>query len=269
MLKAATRPIILLTDFGHQDIFAGVLKGVIASISPDSKVIDLTHGVNPQDIHQGSFLLAASYSYFPKRSVFCVVIDPGVGSDRKGICIKTNDYFFVGPDNGVLWEAASRNKIKSIVHLTNKAYFLDPVSTSFHGRDIFAPVAAHISKGVEDISILGKLLKKCIEYGFPKIEKNAFSLGLTVIHIDRFGNVALNLEEKEFWTFVKDRRFCLTMNGAAIDQVCCSYSQASDKELFLMGSSSSHMEISVKNANAAKILGAACMDKAVLEILDL
>ena len=200
MASIENRPIVLLTDFGQQDTFAGVLKGVIASISPGSKVIDLTHGINPGDIMQGSFLLTTSYSYFPKGSVFCVIVDPDVGSDRKGICIETNDYFFVGPDNGVLWKAARENEIKRIIHLTNKAYSLDSISTTFHGRDIFSPVAAHISKGLEDISCLGNILKKCVEYHFPEIERKVFSLGLTVIHIDRFGNVTLNLEEVHLQT---------------------------------------------------------------------
>ena len=268
MVKIETRPIVLLTDFGRQDIFAGVLKGVIASISPGSKVIDLSHGVDPQDIMQASFLLTASCPYFPCGSVFCVVVDPGVGSDRKGICIETRDYYFVGPDNGVLWKAANLNKIKRILHLTNKAYFLDSVSATFHGRDVFAPVAAHISRGLNDISTLGRPLKKCVEYHFPKIKRNTSSLGLTIIHIDRFGNVTLNLEEKEFRLFVQNRPFCLTINGVSIQKACRSYSQASEGELFLIGASSLYMEISSKNSDAAKILNAHRMDKAVLQILD-
>ncbi|MCK4767778.1 MAG: SAM-dependent chlorinase/fluorinase [Desulfobacula sp.] len=268
MTRIENRPVVLLTDFGQQDTFAGVLKGVIASISPESKVIDLTHGVNPQDIRQGSFLLATSCSYFPKGTVFCVIVDPGVGSARKGICIETRDYYFVGPDNGVLWKAAKENKIKRIVHLTNKAYFLDSVSTTFHGRDIFAPVAAHISKGIEDISCLGESLKKCVEYQFPRIERKAFSLVLTVIHIDRFGNITLNLEEKGYRQFIKNKWFVLTINDIQIKKVFSSYSQARDGELFLIGSSSSYMEIALKNSNAAKMLDAKCMDKAVLKILD-
>jgi len=261
-------PIVLLTDFGLQDTFVGVLKGVIASISPDSKVIDLTHGVTAQDILQGSFLLTAACSYFPKGSVFCIIVDPGVGSDRKPICIETRDYFFVGPDNGVMWKAAQKNKIKRIIHLCNKSYFLDPVSNTFHGRDIFAPVAAHISKGLEDISALGRPLKTCVEYHFPGIERNSFSLGLTVIYIDWFGNMTLNLEEKEFRQFVQNKDFVLKINGFRIQKVYDHYSQARAGELFLIGSSCFFLEISLKNADAAKFIGAKCMDTAVLKILD-
>lgn len=265
MDRIENSPIVLLTDFGLQDCFAGILKGVIASISPESKVIDLSHGVNPQDIRQGSFLLATSCSYFPKGTVFCVIVDPGVGSCRKGICIETEDYYFVGPDNGVLWKAANGNRIKKIIHLTDKTYFLDTISNTFHGRDIFAPVAAHISKGLKDISILGNPLKKCVEYEFPGIKRTRFLLGLTIIHVDRFGNITLNLEEKEFRAFVQEKEFCLTVKGARIDKLCSSYSEAKEDELFLIGSSSSYMEISLKNSDAAKSLGILPMETAVLE----
>lgn len=268
LIKIETRPIVLLTDFGRQDIFAGVLKGVIASISPASTVMDLTHDVSPQDILQGSFLLAASCSYFPRGSVFCCIVDPGVGSDRKGICIQTRDYYFVGPDNGLLWEAADANTIRRIVHLTHTAYFLDSVSSTFHGRDVFAPVAAHISKGLEDISVLGTPLKKCVEYRFPEVEKTAFSLGLRVLHVDRFGNVILNLKEAEFRQFVQNRRYVLTINSLRIETTLTCYSQAKGDELFLVGSSFGYMEIALKNFNAADRLAVKVMDRAVLEIFD-
>ena len=266
MTHIHTRPIVLLTDFGQQDTFSGILKGVIASISPESKVIDLSHGVDPHDILQGAFLLATACSYFPRGSVFCAIVDPGVGSDRKGICIETRDYYFVGPDNGLLWKAACENTIKRIIHLTNPAYFLDSVSHTFQGRDIFAPVAAHISKGLEDIAILGKPLTKCVEYFLPDIRRTVDSLGLTVIHIDRFGNVTLNIEQAEFKQFVQNKRYSLTIKGTRINRTVTCYSQAPTGELFLIGSSSGYMEVALKNANAEDRLGVTLRDKAVLEI---
>ncbi|CCK79933.1 SAM hydrolase/SAM-dependent halogenase family protein [Desulfobacula toluolica] len=268
MANIDKKPIILLTDFGRQDSFSGVLKGVIASVSPESKVIDLSHEVNPQDILHGSFLLSTSCSYFPRGSVFCCIVDPGVGSSRKGICIQTQDYYFVGPDNGLLWKAASDNKINRIIHLANKAFFLDSVSSTFHGRDIFAPVAAHVSKGIEDISTLGKPLEKCVEYHFPRIDKTAFSMELTVIHIDWFGNVILNLKETKFRQFVQNKRYCLKINGIRIEKTVSSYSFAQEGELFLIGSSSAYMEIAVKNSSAAQRLAVKRMDKAMLVIVD-
>ena len=257
-------PIVLLTDFGLKDAYAGILKGVVASISPQTNIMDLSHEVSPQDILQGSFLLVTSFSYFPKGSVFCVVVDPGVGSDRKAICIKTEDYYFVGPDNGVLWEAAKRNRIQGMIHLTNAGYFLNPVSGTFHGRDIFAPVAAHISKGLNDIALLGKPLESCVKYEFPRIGESRDSLELCVIHIDRFGNLILNIEHEPFNRFVQGREFSLAINGERISRVFSNYAQAGDRELFLIASSSSHMEISLKNSSAALALQAVCLDKATL-----
>lgn len=261
------RPVVLLTDFGLQDTYAGILKGVIASISPETRIIDLTHEVLPQDILQGSFLLSTSYSYFPKGSVFCVVVDPGVGSDRKGICIETGDYYFVGPDNGVLWKAAKHNEIRRIIHLTNTGYFLDPVSGTFQGRDIFAPVSAHISKGIDDISILGPPLERCIEFEFPGIKENEDTLELCIIHIDGFGNLILNLEYKDFIRFVQSKVFCLTLNGEKIGKIFSNYAEANDNELFLTVSSSSYMEISMKNSNAAKTIQAVRPGRVVLKRL--
>ena len=259
------RWVVLLTDFGQKDIYAGVLKGVVASISPETNVIDLTHEVSPQDTPEASFLLAAAFSYFPKGSVFCVVVDPGVGSGRKGICIETEDYYFVGPDNGVLWKAANRNRIKRIIHLSNTKYFLFPVSGTFHGRDIFAPVAAYISNGMNDISVFGKSMESCIEFEFPGVKENKDSLELCIIHIDRFGNLILNLEHQDFIRFVRDKEFCLTLNGEKISKVLKNYAAAKDKELFLIASSSSHMEISLKNSNAAHALQAKRFGKGILK----
>ncbi len=248
--------IVLLTDFGHKDIFTGILKGVIVSINPASKMIDLTHDIKAQNIMQAAFLLAASFSYFPPKSVFCIVVDPGVGSGRKAICIKTKDYYFVGPDNGVLWQAAQTNGIEKILHLTNTSYFLEPVSHTFHGRDIFSPVAAHLSKDFNIFLNLGDPIKTCVEYQLPEPVKDGSSLKLTVFHIDRFGNITLNLREKAFHAFVQNKEFCLTINDILIKKVYRTYAEAKDSEFFIIGSSASFMEISLKNANAAEKLKA-------------
>ncbi len=208
-------PIILLTDFGQTDAFAGLLKGVIACISPNTRVIDLGHGIDPQNILQGAFVLSTSYSYFPKKSIFCVVVDPGVGSKRKGICIQTSDYTFVGPDNGILWEAAKGNKIKQIIHLDQDRYFLQPFSATFHGRDVFAPVCAHISKGLEDPTRLGSVMGKCKQLDFPRVQKKGASMELRVLGVDRFGNFTLNLCERVFNFFIGNL-FWYTCNIYAI-----------------------------------------------------
>src|SRR6266567_2035307 len=142
------RVITLTTDFGLSDWFVGSMKGVIFRINPRTTVVDLTHDLPPGDIRAGAFALAAAYRYFPKGTIHVAVIDPGVGTKRRAIAAQTADYFFVGPDNGVLSWALQRERIKAIRALENKTYFLQPLSQTFHGRDIFAPVAAHLTAGL-------------------------------------------------------------------------------------------------------------------------
>lgn len=259
------RPVVLLTDFGMKDGYSGVLKGVICSICPGVRIMDLSHEIAPQNIMEGSFLLSSSFSYFPKGSIFCVVVDPGVGSERKAICIETQDYFFVGPDNGILYEAASLNEIRRIVHITNPRFFLESVSNTFHGRDVFAPVAAAISCGMDDIRTLGTLLENCVQFELPKIKQTPDALELCVIHTDRFGNLILNLKQSDFARFIGNNEFCLTLKDREITRILTNYAEAIDNEIFLIVSSSSYLEISIKNFNAAQVLQAGCLDKAVLK----
>lgn len=254
------KPVVLLTDFGCKDTFVGVLKGVIAGIGSDIPVIDLTHDVEPQNIYQASFLLKTSYSYFPPKSVFCVVVDPGVGSDRKMLCIKTKEYYFVGPDNGVLWEAANDNGIEMIISLENKSYFLDTISNTFHGRDIFAPVAAHIAKGLDDLTCLGPVLDDCKKIKLPEVETKGKSLVLQIIHIDRFGNTVLNMGHEQFHQFVQNRLFSMHIKDHKIDTLVDSYTQADEESLFLIRASNGFMEISKKNGDAATVMGVSVGD---------
>ena len=142
-------PIItLLTDFGLKDPYVASMKGVILRINPRCTLVDITHR-NPHDIEEGAFILANAYSTFPKGTIHLSVVDPGVGSPRKPILLVTKNYFFVGPDNGLFTFAAKREKVKQAIALTNPKFFLPQVSTTFHGRDLFAPVAAHLSLGVK------------------------------------------------------------------------------------------------------------------------
>ena len=152
------RLITLTTDFGTRDWFVGTMKGVILGIQPRARVVDITHEIGGGEVRAGAFALRASYSFFPQGTVHIAVVDPGVGSPRRALAVQTANYFFVGPDNGVLSFALMRERIKSIHALENEKYFLKPVSRTFHGRDIFAPVAAHLSRGVS-IQTFGPRLK--------------------------------------------------------------------------------------------------------------
>src|SRR5512139_936347 len=139
--------ITLITDVGIEDTYAGVLKGVILSISPSCSIVDITHQIPPQDVRAACFALSTSYAYFPQGTIHLVIVDPGVGGKRRPLLIETEDYFFIGPDNGVFTAILVNPGLKSVIEITNREYFLQEVSSTFHGRDIFAPVAAHLANG--------------------------------------------------------------------------------------------------------------------------
>lgn len=171
------------------------MKGVIAGIAPDARVIDLTHEVPPGNMRAGAFALAASYRFFPKRTIHVAVVDPGVGSKRKPILVRTKNYVFIGPDNGLLSWALRTEKILTIRSLENSEYFLQPLSRTFHGRDLFAPVAAHISRGLA-IQKLGPELKTFITLPWPEVRHARDQLYGEVLYVDRFGNLITNVSEE-------------------------------------------------------------------------
>lgn len=259
----ANPPIVLLTDFGLQDAFVGILKGVILTINPKAAIVDLSHGVSPQDIGHGAFLLTSAMGYFPGGTIFCVVVDPGVGSERRPVLIRTKDYYFVGPDNGVLWPAAQKNQVEQALHLTRTAYFLKNISSTFHGRDIFAPIAAHLSQGT-CMTKLGIPVSDLVPLEFPVPEKQGNTLILTVLNMDIYGNPTLNITWDEFKAFAGNA-FCLESGTRKISRIYRSYAQAQeDLEPFLVAGSSGYMEIAVKNGSAADQLKIHCRDRLIL-----
>ncbi len=245
--------ITLTTDFGAGDWFVGTMKGVIAGIAPAANVIDLTHSLPPGDIRGGAFNLAASHRFFPKGTVHVAVVDPGVGSRRKAIAVQTANGVFVGPDNGVLSWALAKETIRAIRALENEAYFLHPVSHTFHGRDVFAPVAAHLSRGVP-IQKLGPALNDLVRLDWPEPRERRGGVEGEVVYIDRFGNAITNLES----------RLLRGVEGAS----CAIYGRrrracplrgfyqavAPNTPVALVGSSG-FLEIAVNGASAEKVLG--------------
>ncbi|HUK81543.1 MAG TPA: SAM-dependent chlorinase/fluorinase, partial [Verrucomicrobiae bacterium] len=186
-------PIIALTtDFGSSDWFVGSMKGVILGINPQVTIVDLTHEIPAGDIRAGAFALAASYKCFPRLTVHCAVVDPGVGSERAPIAVKSADYFFVGPDNGVLSYALAQEKVREVRRLDNDEYFRKPVSHTFHGRDIFAPAAAHLSNGVP-MNSLGSEVNEFVRVAWPQVNIDGGVTHGQVIYIDRFGNCITNI----------------------------------------------------------------------------
>jgi hypothetical protein len=241
--------IVLLTDFGLNDNFVGVMKGVILSINHKAKLVDVTHSIGSCNIKDAAFILLKSFSYFPKGTIFLAVVDPGVGSARKPIAIKTKNYYFVGPDNGILSMAAKSDGIEKMVALENKRYFLKNISFTFHGRDIFAPVAGYISKNVPFTS-LGKDIEKIeeIEWAPPKIKENI--LEAEIIYIDKFGNLITNIDKAFFKRFLKGKKFIAHLQGKEIRRMYSLYTQAKEGEPFFIEDSFSLIEISIKNHNA-------------------
>ena len=248
------KPIItLLTDFGEKDHYVASMKGVILNINPQCILVDITHEVKPHDIQEGAFILANTYSYFPKGTIHLSVVDPGVGGGRKPILIVTQNHFFVGPDNGLFTLVAQREKVKQMVVLTKQKYFLPKVSMTFHGRDIFAPIAAHLSLGIKP-NAFGYRTNSLQEFGFQKpINKEGKLLG-EVLHIDAFGNLISNIDEEKLFKFIKGRPFVIRAGRKAIQGLKKGYLEGRKGELIALLGSSGFLEISVNEGNAQKTL---------------
>lgn len=249
------KTIALLTDFGTSDNFIGVMKGVILSINPRLNLVDISHNIRPQDISSAAFLLKSSYRYFPKRTIFLVVVDPGVGSKRSPIIIRSKNYFFVGPDNGVLGLAAKEDGVKEIIVIENKRYFLKPVSDTFHGRDIFAPVAAYLSKG-RRCTLFGRTLNSIKELNIPEPRTGRDLLTGEIIHIDRFGNLVTNIDKNLFKRFTQNKRFKIKIKNRELDSTVRSYQAVKPGKPMAIFGSFGFLEISVNCGSAKRSLNA-------------
>jgi S-adenosylmethionine hydrolase len=230
--------IVLLTDFGESE-YVGVMKGVIYSIAREAVIVDLCHSIRPQEITEGSWILKNSYKYFPEGATFCCVVDPGVGTERKAIGVKTEEYYFVGPDNGLLWETVVEQKIIDIRQIAI-AY---DASRTFHGRDVFAKAAANIDLG--NFETTGEKIERIEKLEFYKKGREGI-----IVRIDGFGNVITNLEKQ------KKDRYSVEMDGKKyVMEYCPNYYAAKEGELFLIEGSNNTLEISLKNGNANDMLG--------------
>lgn len=249
--------IALLTDFGTQDIYVGVMKGVIWSICPDAQIVDLTHEIPPQDVTAGALALWGAFKFFPQGTVFCAVVDPGVGTARRAIVIQTREHFFVGPDNGLLWWAVSESEIVKCAELRNRAYFLPSVSQTFHGRDIFAPVSAHIAKGVS-LEEFGPDLEvsKLVELPPLKAELSERTIQAKVIYIDRFGNAITDLRYEDFVKWMSGQRaWTATIGGVRFNSLNSSYAEVPTGKPLLLFNSYGLLEVAVNQGNAAEQIG--------------
>ncbi len=233
-----TPPLTLLTDFGTADYFVGAVKGAILSVNPNVPIVDITHEIPAQDIEAGAFILLAAYKTFPRGTIHVAVVDPGVGSARRPIIVTANDQFFVGPDNGIFSYISAHRTF----HVTAEKYFRPNPSSTFHGRDIFAPVAAALSTGVAPEEFGPEIND---EVRLPSLETP-----LRIIHIDRFGNCVTNIRRETF------QGRSLSINGKTIRTFRNFYGEASAGELFAIWGSAGFLEISVNGGSAARILDA-------------
>lgn len=250
------RPIITLTtDFGQRDQFVGAMKGVIARIQPQANIVDISHEITPFEIPEAAFVLAEAYRYFPPKTVHVVVVDPGVGTSRRPILLEAARQYFVAPDNGVLSMIYSREKHK-VREATAEKFFLKPVSHTFHGRDIFAPVAAHLAKGIPPARF-GKLIRDYLRSSFDKPVRTGkrFWTG-NILKIDRFGNLITNFHISEFEP-VKERPFELVIGPRKIFHLARNYAECGFGELFLIVGSSGYLEVATHQGSAAKLIGCA------------
>jgi S-adenosylmethionine hydrolase len=248
------RPIVtLVTDFGTADHYAAAMKGVMMCICPDARFLDISHEVTPFAIPEAAYTLAQAWRLFPKGTIHLVVVDPGVGSARLPILAEAGGHFFVAPDNGVLsmvLDAVSQHTIREI---TASEYFRQPVSQTFHGRDIFAPVAAHLAAGVPPEKF-GEPIDDAVRFSFGKPVQTAENnwTGM-VLKIDWFGNIVTNFHADQF-AWVAEQPFELRAGSGTVNGYFRSYAEAQTKEPFVIKGSGGYLEISAHEANAAKIL---------------
>lgn len=246
-------PVIsLTTDFGLRDPYVAEMKAVILSICPDATIVDITHEINKFNVRMGAFILASASPYFPERTIHVAVVDPGVGMRRKAVLIRTKRAFYVGPDNGVLALAAKNDGIEHIYEITSRKVMLSKISSTFHGRDIFAPVSAHLAKG-KPPKQFGTEIRQIVTPAFATITKKKEVLIGEVLHIDGFGNIITNLRQKELeFIGIKGLLFARLKNAKLKLRIHKTYADAKAQEPLAVMGSHGFLEISINQGSAAE-----------------
>jgi S-adenosylmethionine hydrolase len=246
---AAKNMITLTTDFGLKDPYVGEMKGVILSINPKSNIVDITHDVEKFNTRMGAFTLASAATYFPKGTIHLAVVDPRVGTERRAILVQTKEGFFVGPDNGVLMLAAQAQDIEHIYEISNQKFMLPNISNTFHGRDIFAPVAAHLDKGIAP-SKFGQEITDATTPNFTSIErKNSILIG-EILHVDSFGNLITNIDQKDL---SQAKTITVNLHHVSLQLALAkTYAQAKPKEPLALIGSHDFLEVALNQASFAE-----------------
>jgi S-adenosylmethionine hydrolase len=253
------RPIITLTtDFGLNDHFVGTMKGVILGILPNAEIIDISHSVQPFDVLDGALTIAQAYSYFPAHTVHLVVVDPGVGTARRSIIAATEAHNFVAPDNGVLSLVYDREERLHVHHITAEHYFRQPVSNTFHGRDIFAPVAAYLGKAVDPVKF-GDEVTDFVRFHAPKPKQvDATTVRGVVLKVDRFGNLITNITPADVPALFQAAppAFKIVVGKREITAINNNYAEGTPNEVFGILGSMGYLEIAANRVAAAQLVGA-------------
>jgi hypothetical protein len=255
----AQRPIITLTtDFGSNDHFVGTMKGVILDIVPDAQIVDICHSVQAFDVLDGALTISQAYSYFPTRTVHVVIVDPGVGTARRPILASCDKYHFVAPDNGVLSLVYAREERMHVRHITSEHYFLQPISNTFHARDIFSPVAAYLAKEVDTLKF-GDEVEDYVRFNAPKPKAAApNSLRGVVLKVDRFGNLITNITPQDAPALFAAgaRGFKIVVGSREITEMHSAYAEGAPGEVFGILGSMGFLEIAANRAAAVQLIGA-------------
>lgn len=252
------RPIVTLTtDFGTNDHFVGAVKGVILDIVPEAAIVDISHAVQAFDVLDGALTISQAYSYFPTGTVHMIVVDPGVGTARRPILASSDGYHFVAPDNGVLSMVYAREERIHVRHITADHYFRQPVSNTFHARDVFAPVAAYLAKMV-DSHKFGDEIEDYVRFAAPKPKPAADNkLRGVVLKVDRFGNLITNVTlEDAPALFAPNATFKIVVGSKEVSEIRAAYAEGAPGEVFAMLGSMGYLEIVANRAAAAQLTGA-------------
>jgi hypothetical protein len=252
---ALARPIItLITDYGARDHLVGALKGVILKINPEVQIVDICHEVMPFDVLDGALTIGQAYRYFPTKAIHVVVVDPGVGSARRPILVSGDQHYFIAPDNGVLSMVYEREAKVTVRHVTADHYFLNPVSNTFHGRDIFAPAAAWLAKNWQ-LQSFGEEVTDFVRFTLPKPKVAGAQIKGIVLKVDNFGNLVTNLTPEDVPQVVTaGGKFKIIAGSREIETLAQTYAQGAPGEILAVIGSSGFLEISVNKGHAARTL---------------
>ena len=242
--------ITLTTDFGLRDGYVAAMKGAILAIAPDVSLVDVTHQVSPQDVATGAYVLSSAYRYFPAETIHLAVVDPGVGSARRAVVVETADHRFVGPDNGLFSAVFQRESTWNAVEIRNAGYFRSEVSPTFHGRDVFGPVAAHLCNGVSSVE-LGPRIANPVRLNLWTVQERDNAVIGWIVHVDRFGNAISNLEKRR----VGYEGVRVRVGEFVYDRICRTYNDVGEGRSLALYGSDDTLEIAINGGNAARNLG--------------